>query len=180
MPKENTSKIQGYSRCSFSFTNLLSAGKAITKYRTPSSFCLFLTRDYPLKKPQLLQIASCYQLKPQKGRLHLAPQRGRGAFLPTFERVTYSLGGFSSVISFCRVLPLILFIPHIQPLSHQDIVQITAIPSGFWFFFKSLPSTSTGVQLLREAEGTAHLIVATKRRVLKGPGGQLLPLKRYH
>lgn len=58
---------------------LLSAGKAITKYGTPSSFCLFLTWDYPLKK-RLLQIANCNRLKPQKGRLRLAPPKGKRSF----------------------------------------------------------------------------------------------------
>lgn len=40
------------------------------------------------------------------------------------------------MISFCRVLPLILSIPHIHTLSHQDTVQIIAIQSGFWFFLQ--------------------------------------------
>lgn len=149
-------KIQGEWYMHFLFTNLLSAGKDIAKYRTSSSFFFWL--GIILLEKWLLQINSCHQLKPQKADCVWLRCRARGVLIPTFERATYSLAGFSSMISFCRVLPLILFIPHIHTLSHQDAVQITAIQSRFWFFFKSLPRTSAGAQL----------IVTTERRVLKG------------
>lgn len=71
----------------------------------------------------------------------------------------YSLGGFSSRTSFCRVLPLILFIPHIHTLSHQDTAQIIAIQSRFWFFFKSLPRTSAGARKLWPPRGGCWRVV---------------------
>lgn len=90
MPDENTWKTQGFSVCSFSFTNLFSAGNAITKYRTPSSFCLFLTWDYPLTKTTVINCQTT------AGQVGPGPPAGKGSFSSTFERVTHSLGGFSS------------------------------------------------------------------------------------
>lgn len=128
-----------------------------------------LTWDYSLSL-RLLQTPTCYRLKTTGGQIALGPLKGRGAFLPSMEWVTYSLGGFSSMISFCRVLPLILFIPHIRPFSHQDTAQIIAIQWGVWFFFKLLLSPSAGVQLLREAKEGLSFLWPPWGSVLKGHG----------
>lgn len=78
VPEENTFKIQGCSICSFSFTNLRSAGKAITKYRTPSSFCLFLTWDYPLKKKRTITNCQLLQTQTTERQIVPGPHKGEG------------------------------------------------------------------------------------------------------